>query len=96
MLTGRHSHPQLKVPPVAGIILHIFYHNCCRHLAQAVRNEEGDGDQAVVAGEVGGEGGESPLAMLPDPGEVGEAPLEAYGLHHIDLVVVDINIKLDI
>ena len=54
MLTGSHSYPQLKLPPVSGFL----HHSCCRHLAQTVRNEEGDGDQAVVAEEVGGGGGD--------------------------------------
>ena len=46
-----------------------WHHHSCSNLAQAVGDEEGDGDEAVVA----------------DPGEPLEAPLEPNRLHQINL-----------
>ena len=60
-----HSDPALKIPPVR----HLVHHRGCSNLAQAVGDEEGDGDEAVVG----------------DPGEGPEAPLEPNRLHQIDL-----------
>ena len=65
MDAGCHSDPALKIPPMQ----HFLHHRSCSNLAQAVGDEEGDGDEAVVA----------------DPGEALEAPLIPNRLHQIDL-----------
>ena len=68
---GSHGDPHLKLPP----LLQFFDHFGCCDLAQAVGDEEGDGDEAVVA----------------DPGEPLEAPLEPNRLHQINLWAKALN-----
>ena len=65
MNAGGDGDPPLKLPPR----FHLVDDKGGRDLAKAVGDEEGYGDQAVVA----------------DPGEPLQAPLEPNGLHQIDL-----------
>ena len=61
-----HCLPPFKIPP---ILPDVVDHHSCGNLAQAVGNEEGDGDEAVVA----------------DPGKPLQAPLKPNRLHQINL-----------
>ena len=61
-----HCLPPFKIPPILPDALD---HHSCGNLAQAVGNEEGDGDEAVVA----------------DPGKPLQAPLKPNRLHQINL-----------
>ena len=64
---GGDSNPLLKLPPNHQLLHHIGGSK----LAQTVGDEEGDGDEAVVA----------------DPGEPLETPLEPNRLHQVNLEV---------
>ena len=64
---GGNGDPHLKLPPN----LQLLHHIGGSELAQAVRDEEGDGDKAVVA----------------DPGKPLETPLKSNRLHQVNLEV---------
>ena len=61
--------PKLAQEVPKGRNLQMMNHHSCSNLAQAVGDEEGDGDEAVVA----------------DPGKSLQAPLKPNRLHQINL-----------